>query len=223
LLWLVAATASPAPGGAPGAGRPAGGLGGGAPGAPPGFGPGGVGGEGAVFDGGYAATMRETIAGLPEPPEDLADVVKELSKLGIKSVRLASQTVVNGTSGSSTSGQSQFEVTGSVTTPVAANVVVSGSVQDDAGAGLQSRLQIDVRGPASSRGGAGGGRSLCNISTNIATPPNHFVVLGVTPTDWMTSIFVVQVSPSGKVDGGEGGSRGGAGAGGGTSPRPPRR
>ena len=34
---------------------------------------------------------------------------------------------------------------------------------------------------------------ICNISTEISAPIGHFVVLGVTPTRSMTSVFVVQV------------------------------
>jgi hypothetical protein len=34
---------------------------------------------------------------------------------------------------------------------------------------------------------------LCNLETNISAPLGHLVVLGVTPTDASTSVFVVQV------------------------------
>ena len=37
------------------------------------------------------------------------------------------------------------------------------------------------------------GSPLCQLSTQIVTPPGHFIVLGVTPTDATTSVFVVQL------------------------------
>jgi hypothetical protein len=50
--------------------------------------------------------------------------------------------------------------------------------------------------PAGFGSRGGGGRSaaqICNLQTQITTPLGHAVVLGVTPTESMTSVFVVQV------------------------------
>ena len=37
------------------------------------------------------------------------------------------------------------------------------------------------------------GEEVCNLQTEISAPPGHLVVLGMTPTGTMTSVFVVQV------------------------------
>jgi hypothetical protein len=125
----------------------------------------------------------EAMGELPAPPKDLEPVVQELSRLGIEKPRLAAQTIINGLAGQQLVGY------GSLALPFANRITVNGTVIEGAAAPL---LQIDIRveGSPTARGSVAG----ANLSTQIATPPGHFVVLGVTPTDKLTSVFVVQVS-----------------------------
>jgi hypothetical protein len=132
----------------------------------------------------------------PKPPEDLKDVVAELAKLGIDKPRLAAQTVIN------TMPNTQFTTQGSAVLDTPCQVSFMGMVSGKKEApALQIAIQATRETPQRTGGGGfQGGRvpgmssaQICNLQTTITTPLGHAVVLGVTPTETMTSVFVVQV------------------------------
>lgn len=117
----------------------------------------------------------------PAPPDDLKEVLPALAKLGIDKPRLAAQTVVN------TTPNAQFQAQG--VTKIGGNYQFSatGRLTDKPDA---PELQVNIRAVESGNPGAA---EVCALQTQIAAPPGHLVVLGVTPTGSMTSVFVVQV------------------------------
>jgi hypothetical protein len=117
-------------------------------------------------------------------PDDLKEVLSSLAKLGIDRPRLAAQTLVNGTVGTQFQAQGVAQLVGA---PCRVNVSGRLSVKGDTPA-----LEISLN--ASQPGGRGAAEiSLCELRTEITAPVGHFVVLGMTPMDSMTSVFVVQV------------------------------
>jgi hypothetical protein len=139
-------------------------------------------------------------AAAPKPPDDLKDVVAELAKLGIDKPRLAAQTVIN------TIPNTQFTTQGSAVLDTPCQVSFTGMVSGKKEApalqiAIQATREIPQRagGGGFQGGGFQGGRvgmssaQICNLQTTITTPLGHAVVLGVTPTETMTSVFVVQV------------------------------
>lgn len=143
--------------------------------------------------------------GAAKPPPDLAEVVAELAKLGIEKPWLAAQSIVNA------SPSSSFQLQGSAKLDTPCTLTITGMLgakkQHPAGRVEESRtppsLEIEIRAaresrPQRDRGGFGAPASagldqICNVRTQITTPLGHPVVLGVTPTEGMTSVFVVQV------------------------------
>src|SRR5262249_8783406 len=124
------------------------------------------------------------------PPPDLGDVLAELTKLGIDKPRLAAQTLVNALPGQS------FKVDGSAKLEGTCRLAIAG-VRGEKKAPPSMHLDVKAtREGEPQKGFAGGRRSeeqICSLSTHITTPLGHAVVLGVTPTDGLTSVFVVQV------------------------------
>jgi hypothetical protein len=117
-------------------------------------------------------------------PDDLKEVVSGLAKLGIDRPRLAAQTLVNGTVGTQLQAQGVAKL-GSAP----CRLTMSGRLSVK---GESPALEISLN--ASQPGGRGAGDvSLCELRTEITAPFGHFVVLGMTPMDAMTSVFVVQV------------------------------
>jgi hypothetical protein len=112
------------------------------------------------------------------PPDDLKDVLPALAKLGIEKPRLAAQTIVNATP------NSQFRADGTVKLNESVHLSVTGQFLERTD---PASLHVTIK--ASSPGG-----EICNLATDISAPMGHFVVLGVTPTRDMTSVFVVQVT-----------------------------
>jgi hypothetical protein len=135
----------------------------------------------------------------PKPPDDLQGVVDELGKIGVKDLRLVSQSVVKATTGVT------FTMTGSAQllhTPC--HLSIRGSVLDRGAE--PPTVQINIEATTQATGPItgpirGGGQTLpvCQIGTNIVTPPGHSVVLGVTPTGDLTSVFIVQLIPPKKA------------------------
>ena len=121
---------------------------------------------------------------LAAPPKDLEVVIQELAKLGIEKPRLAAQTLVNTSSGG------KLEIDSALELEFANRLSISGKLQDLGG---NPSLQVQI---GAQKDGARSSTKLCNLATQITTPLGHFVVLGVTPTHSLTSIFVVQVSAS---------------------------
>jgi Bacterial type II/III secretion system short domain len=110
------------------------------------------------------------------PPEDLKEVLTALAKIGIDKPRLAAQTLINMTP------SSEFRASGTLQLGNLCQFSVSGHFSDRSDpAGLN--ISLNAKDSA----------EICNISTEISAPIGHFVVLGVTPTRSMTSVFVVQV------------------------------
>jgi hypothetical protein len=115
------------------------------------------------------------------PPDDIKDVVPALAKLGIEKPRLAAQTIVNATP------STQFSASGTVKLGESVQLSVTGQYVDRPDA-ASLQITIHARNP---------GGVICDLSTNISAPMRHLVVLGVTPTRDMSSIFVVQVLRNG--------------------------
>ena len=117
-------------------------------------------------------------------PEDLKEVLPGLAKLGIDRPRLAAQTLVNVTPGT------QFQAKGVAKLELPCQFSVTGSLRATReGAGLQ----VGIR---ATRQRERGTEEISNIQTEISAPPGHLVVLGMTPTETTTSVFVVQVLPT---------------------------
>jgi hypothetical protein len=132
----------------------------------------------------------------PQPPADLKEVVAELAKIGVRDPILVSQAVVN----AATNGN--FEIQGSAHLapaapghpPTPCSLTVSGEVIDKPGE--TPALQVNIAATGTTlRGLSAANRPtpICRIQTQIAAPLGHPVVLGVTPTDHTTSVFVVQL------------------------------
>jgi hypothetical protein len=117
-----------------------------------------------------------------KPPRDLADVLEELARIGIEDPRLVSQTVIN------VLGYNPFDMEGSAKLEASCRFTVSGQFIDLV-PGERPVLQITINATDE------GSKPVCRIQTQIKAPPGHSVVLGVTPTETVTSIFVVQVLP----------------------------
>jgi hypothetical protein len=111
------------------------------------------------------------------PPDDIKDVLPALAKLGIEKPRLAAQIIVNSTP------NSQFRADGTVKLGETAHLSVMGQFLERSD---PASLHISIKA-------SGNGGEICNLSTEISAPMGHLVVLGVTPTKDMTSVFVVQV------------------------------
>jgi hypothetical protein len=122
------------------------------------------------------------LADAPPPPEDLKDVLPGLAKLGYDRPRLAAQALVNVTA------NAEFQAKGVANLGAACPFSVTGRLDDKKAPpalsiSLMARRERGERPP----------EELCNLQTVINAPVGHMVVLGVTPTGAMTSIFVVQV------------------------------
>jgi hypothetical protein len=125
-----------------------------------------------------------------KPPADLADVLAELAKLGVDKVWLAAQVIVNA------SPNYRFQLDGTAKLDAPCHLTVSGELSD---AMPHPTLDVDILAtkPTPPNPNVPGGRAsttqLCKLRTSITTPLGQSVVLGVTPTDGSTSVFVVQV------------------------------
>jgi hypothetical protein len=117
------------------------------------------------------------------PPAGLKEVTDELGNLGVGDLRLVSQFMIDCTAGK------EFRSQGVATLDSPCNLSLSGTVQERAGEAATLQLSLEAtRGAAS---------PVCKLSTEIVTPTGQYVVLGVTPTQGSTSVFVVQVLPAG--------------------------
>jgi len=114
-------------------------------------------------------------------PDDLKEVLPGLAKLGIDKPRLAAQTLVNVTYGT------RFQTRGVARLDAPCQFSVSGQFT---GTSEPPKLHIDIHANRLPQAGPG---EICSLQTEISAPPGHLVVLGVTPTEASTSVFVVQV------------------------------
>jgi hypothetical protein len=117
------------------------------------------------------------------PPDDLKEVLPGLAKLGIDRPRLAAQMLVNVTP------NTQFQAKGVTELGGRCRFALTGRLSDKQ---EPPELEITLRAERSLPGGT---EELGNLQTQISAPLGHLVVLGVTPTENLTSVFVVQVLP----------------------------
>jgi hypothetical protein len=118
----------------------------------------------------------------PPPPRDLQEVVSELAKIGVGDLRLVSQSLVNATEGNG------FTMNGLAMLDESCSLSINGSVLSRASEMPVLDITIIARQPAERAK-----TMLCQLDTRIAAPLGHSVVLGVTPTEKSTSVFIVQL------------------------------
>jgi Bacterial type II/III secretion system short domain len=133
-------------------------------------------------------------SGLPKeasnPPADLKNVVEELGKIDVKDLRLVSQSVVK------TITENSFTLAGSGELNGPCNLSIEGTVSlrepDD------PSVQITINATRQTRDRAGASREIpiCRLATTISAPWSQSVVLGVTPSENLASVFVVQLMPT---------------------------
>jgi hypothetical protein len=129
----------------------------------------------------------------PGVPADLKEVSAELAKLGIDKPQLAAQVLVN------TPLSDRFQVEGSTKLDTPCRLAVHGALtlkRDSLGLEIEINANREGEGGTGGVGGRGGpprGQPICSLRTQITTMPGHAVVVGVTPTEGLTSVFVVQV------------------------------
>jgi hypothetical protein len=121
----------------------------------------------------------------PPPPDDLKEILPSLAKLGIDKPRLAAQAVVNAAAGA------RFQTKGTARLDTACQFAVTGRLGTGKGpAGMEVSIQATRE-----RDRERAPETICDLQTEVSTPPGHLVLLGVTPTGSTTSVFVVQVLP----------------------------
>ncbi|MBN2475270.1 MAG: hypothetical protein JXB62_11715 [Pirellulales bacterium] len=118
----------------------------------------------------------------PAPPEDLNEVIGELSRAGVKGLQMFGQIVVN------TDPGNRFQVSGF---PALGGITsawqISGTLDYQQGT---PQLSIELMAPMTHQGA----NQRIMVETVVSAPYGHYVVLGVTPTGNFNSVFVVQVS-----------------------------
>jgi hypothetical protein len=129
-----------------------------------------------------------------KPADDLKEVVAELSKIGVDGLRQLGQAIVN------TTPDGKFQVRCSpLLAGRPADLELQGTIklrQETPILSVQlSASQTDLA-PLAESGppGRANTRRLVDLGTTIAAPLGHYVVLGVTPVEKMTSVFIVQVT-----------------------------
>jgi hypothetical protein len=141
------------------------------------------------------------VAGLKDsaaapPPEDLANVIQELEKMGVEGLKTAAQVFVK------TVSATPFQVSGAAMLNEPCSLEVTGSfARKRSATGSLSQGQrrpntsntppavLEISVSATSEQG----QHLANLQTTITAPEGHSVVLGVSPVGELTSVFVVQV------------------------------
>jgi hypothetical protein len=134
----------------------------------------------------------------PGLPDDLKELAAELSKLGLDQPRLATRLAL------STTLNTRFEGTGVAALAAPHDLSVAGAVTAGKPGALPSaELQLTVSATREAR--RRGSRRVASLRTQVTVPLGRPVVLGVTPTEALTSAFVVQVvqkTPTGVAAGG---------------------
>jgi hypothetical protein len=85
-----------------------------------------------------------------------------------------------------------FTMNGSAMLDKPCSLSINGSVLSRAGETPVLDITVIARSLTGNRNGSAVA-TLCQLDTRIAAPLGHSVVLGVTPTEKSTSVFVVQV------------------------------
>jgi hypothetical protein len=122
--------------------------------------------------------------GAAPPPDDLKEVLPTLAKLGLDKPRLAAQALVNVTP------NAEFHTKGVAQLDAPCQFAVTGRLKERRGS-----IGLDISIRATRDRGRVGPEDICNLQTEISAPIGHLVVLGVTPTESATSVFVVQILP----------------------------
>jgi hypothetical protein len=122
------------------------------------------------------------------PPDDLKEVLPALTKFGIDKPRLAAQTLV------SVTPDVQFQAKGVASLDgLPCQFAVTGRLVDKMEKMPVLEVTLRATRERATRDQQRTSEEIGNLQTEITAPPGHFVVLGMTPMDAMTSIFVVQV------------------------------
>jgi hypothetical protein len=125
------------------------------------------------------------------PSEDLKEVLPGLARMGIDRPRLVAQALVNVTP------DVQFQAKGVAKIGASYPLIVMGQY-----GGQPEAPSLSITITATSQTDRGPPVEIVNLQTVITAPPGHLVVLGMTPTETLTSVFVVQVlRPDGKKPG----------------------
>jgi hypothetical protein len=127
----------------------------------------------------------------PPAPPDLGEVVRELEKHGLENLKVATQTIIK----VSRKPRSNFSAQGTTRLAEPCQLLLNGQVVGGEGEALTLSIQIDARDRLDVVRGRGGsrGEQLCHLASELTLTPGHSVVLGVTPINAMTSVFVVQL------------------------------
>jgi hypothetical protein len=137
-----------------------------------------------------------------EPAGDLKDVLGELEGIGVRGLRQVGQAMVY------TLPNGRFQIgCAPMLDEGPAEMTIRGELDEHDGVPrLSIELSADqmiyvvqkVAGEPAPKlvPGAVQHKDLVKLETEIAAPPGHYVVLGVTPVGKTTSVFVVQITPS---------------------------
>jgi type II secretory pathway component GspD/PulD (secretin) len=115
-------------------------------------------------------------------PDDLKDVEAELGELGVDKPRLATQVAVSTVAGA------HFEMSGVAQLDAPYRLSLSGRATD-----RKVRVALELTVSAARAGRTRDARGVASLRTQATVPLGRPVVLGVTPTEALTSAFVVQV------------------------------
>jgi hypothetical protein len=125
------------------------------------------------------------------PPADFGEVVAKLEKLGVKDPKMLAQFVVPA------GPDGKFTITGLAKLAQAWSLSSQGVLSTkDGRMSLSVLLQATV-----AESGRSPPKSLCELETTITYSPGQTVLLGVTPTEDLTSVFALQLiaeAPKGK-------------------------
>ncbi len=123
-----------------------------------------------------------------EPSKDIKEVVDELATIGIEGLRQVGQVIIGATPGE------EFQVDSMPTLgELPTEWQISGQLDERQGA---ATLSVTLGVMLLSADGKS--QRMIGLETKISTPHGHYVVLGTTPVQGKTSVFVVQIVPSEK-------------------------
>lgn len=142
---------------------------------------------------------------LPPPPPDLKDVIDELDSLGVRNLRLVTQNMIQTISGE------EFSIQCTPPGFLNCRVRIQGKFEENGAGTPRLRLSLNAVGkvppkeppappslsptPSPTPPPSSGPSELATLMTTVFAPPGHKVVLGVTPIDQYTSVFVIQILP----------------------------
>jgi len=117
------------------------------------------------------------------PPRDLKKVTDELAALGIEDLHAVSQSIVN------VIGEVEFATQGVAQLDYPCSLSINGQLQPSENENVLT-LSIEAK-----RVGESKSPLVCKLSTSVRISMGQSVVLGVTPAEKATSVFVVQLLP----------------------------